>query len=57
MIIPYLVICARESPSFGPEAAATLFTSYFPLLLAGIKEEPEADVLITLFASLKVGFT
>ena len=54
MLMPYVVICAREAPEFGPEAALALYRQYIPLLLESIKEEPEVDVLVVLLMSLKV---
>ena len=54
MIMPYLLICAREAPQFGPAAAQSLFRIFVPALLACIKEEPEAEVLIVMLMALKV---
>jgi len=53
MIIPYLVICAREAPQFGEAAARSLFDLFLPLMLEGIKEEPEPEVLTVEFMALK----
>ena len=54
MIVPYLIVCARESPQFGPAAAQSLFDTFIPLLLNVIQEEPEPDVLTVQFMALKV---
>ena len=54
MIIPYLIVCARESPLFGPTYAQQLLHTFVPLFLEVIKEEPEPEVLIVLFMAFKV---
>ena len=53
MVVPYLIICARESPAFGPAAANSLWQMYTTLLISSIKEEPDQEVMTVLFMALR----
>ncbi len=52
MIIPFLVIAARESPLFGPEYATEQWRLFVDLLMTSIREEPEGEVALLVIGSI-----